>query len=323
MLSIIMPYVNEWPQITFTVRAIAEQLRGNDFEIIVIDNYCDQVKKQGNLPDLGHDGLPEDKKEGQKNQQSHMRIVSEKHTWLRYLRYDKKLSHWNAKNEGVKASNGEVLLFLDAHVIPSHNLIKDMYIYYLYKNHSLISLHAPLAYHILEDKRLKYAMKNETEKGIYHYRFCSCEDPDLTSDNIFEVPCMSTCGMMISKQLYNELGGWPESMGIYGGGENFINFTMPVLGYKKYIYNNGTLYHHGDKRNYHWNYNDYHSNRLIATYLFGGERLAKRYALNIGGSKKIINDIYNNAIIKNKKHREKIKSKQKIDIESWVKTWKS
>ena len=320
MLSVIMPYVNEWPQISFTIRAVAEELMGIDFEIIAIDNYCDQVKDQGHLPDRGHDGLIENEKEGKKNQKSHIKEVAQKHSWLKYIRYDKKLSHWNAKNKGVKASKGDTLLFLDSHVMPSRGLLKPMYATYLLSP-ELFSLHAPLAYHILENKRLMYNMKNEVEKGIFHYTFCGCKD--ASHSDVFEVSCMSTCGMMISRQLYDAIGGWPESMGIYGGGENFINYTMAVMGFKKYIYNKGgTLYHHGDKRNYSWNYNDYHSNRLVATYLFGGIKQAKKYIQNIKGKKEIIDNIYRNAIENNKAQRNMIKDSQKIDIEEWVKKQK-
>lgn len=324
MLSVIMPYVNEWPQIAFTIRAVAEELKDIEFEIIAIDNYCAQVQKQNYLPDKGHDGLPCQKIDGQKKQISHIKTVAQKHSWLKYIKYDDKLSHWNAKNKGVKEAAGDILLFLDSHIMPSRNLLTSMYHFYNFKlktnKKKLFSLHAPLAYHILENKRLIYAMENEIEKGIFHYRFCTCKEPEKTpfAKNIFEVPCMSTCGMMISKKLYDKIGGWPDSLGIYGGGENFINFTMAVMGIKKFIFNRcGILYHHGDKRNYSWNYNDYHSNRLIATYLFGGEKQAKKYVKNIKGNEDIIQAIYDNAITKNKKQREMIKKRQVVDIENW------
>lgn len=309
-----MPYVNEWPQIAFTIRAVAEELKEIEFEIIAIDNYCDQVKAQNHMPDRGHRGLST-----QKKQDSHIEVVSKKHSWLKYIRYNKKLSHWNAKRKGIEASSGETFLFLDSHVMPSKNLLTSMYNFYKTKKNPFFSLHAPLAYHILENNRLIYAMQNETEKGIYHYRFCTCPKPkaDL-KDNMFEVPCMSTCGMMMSRKLYDRIGGFPKSLGIYGGGENFINFTMAVMGFKKIIFNaGGTLYHHGDKRNYSWNYTDYHSNRLIATYLFGGEKQAIKYVQNIKGNPNLIKTIYEDALTKNKTQRKLIKGRQIINIEEW------
>ena len=46
MLSIIIPYCNEHPQVLFTVRSVLEEIRGMDAEVIVIDNYCEEVGKQ-------------------------------------------------------------------------------------------------------------------------------------------------------------------------------------------------------------------------------------------------------------------------------------
>jgi len=314
MLSVIMPYVNEFPQIVFTVRAVAEELQGVTFEIIVIDNMCPEIERQGYKIDRGHDAVLADGKK----QDSHLRVVAQKHPWLKYIRYNEKLSHWNAKNKGVENSQGEILLFLDAHVFPSENLFADMYLYMMnvfYKKRDY-TLHAPLAYHILEDKRLIYKPNNDIKKGVFHYSYSSCNIPH----GIIEVPCMSTCGMMMSRSTYDKLEGFPSSLGIYGGGENFVNYTMAVLGMKKYIYNvkGKTLFHHGDKREYAWNYNDYHRNRLIATYVFGGEKWARKYAANVKGDRKIIDDIYQYAVTENKERREKVKANQIYDIEEWA-----
>jgi len=46
MLSIIIPYCNEHPQVLFTVRSVLEEIRGMDAEVIVVDNYCEEVGKQ-------------------------------------------------------------------------------------------------------------------------------------------------------------------------------------------------------------------------------------------------------------------------------------
>jgi glycosyltransferase involved in cell wall biosynthesis len=47
-LSVIIPFCNEYPQILFTIQSIAQELRDRvDFEIIAVNNYCDEVEKQG------------------------------------------------------------------------------------------------------------------------------------------------------------------------------------------------------------------------------------------------------------------------------------
>ena len=46
-LSIIIPYANEYPMVIFTIRALIEELKHKiDFEVIAIDNYCDELEQQ-------------------------------------------------------------------------------------------------------------------------------------------------------------------------------------------------------------------------------------------------------------------------------------
>ena len=46
-LSVIMPFCNEYPQNMFTIQNIAQELRDRvDFEIIAIDNFCEEVQAQ-------------------------------------------------------------------------------------------------------------------------------------------------------------------------------------------------------------------------------------------------------------------------------------
>ena len=56
-LSVIVPFVNEYPQVIFTLQAIAEDLLGRvDFEVIAVDNYAPEVeemaKKDPNQPSI-------------------------------------------------------------------------------------------------------------------------------------------------------------------------------------------------------------------------------------------------------------------------------
>ncbi|GAI71255.1 unnamed protein product, partial [marine sediment metagenome] len=84
--------------------------------------------------------------------------MSHKHSWLKYMRYDERLSHWQAKDAGVWNSTGEILWFLDSHVIPSHNIAFGLR-YYVNNYEELNgTLHFPWTYHILESQRLIYKM---------------------------------------------------------------------------------------------------------------------------------------------------------------------
>jgi glycosyltransferase involved in cell wall biosynthesis len=333
-VSVIIPYVNEWPQIAFTIRAVAEELIDEtNFEIIVIDNFCHEVFAQGALPDRGHDRWIEKntkkvvdyrKPEGPGDYElaeGHLKAIAKQSKWLKYVKYDAKLSHWNAKNIGVLLSTGSILLFLDAHVVPSKNLLKRAFISFkiMMENGGIFdTLHLPLTYHILEDKRLAYKLIYQPDSGVVHYSFTSFNS--LKEYTLEEVPCMSTCGMFMSRALYDALLGWPDGLGIYGGGENYINFVLAVIGSKKFVYPMGALHHHGDKRSYHFNWRDYHRNRLLATCIFAGFDFAERYKRSLGNNFET-DQMLAEARVMATVYRENVEKMQKMEISEWAKKW--
>ena len=312
-LSVIIPYAQEHPQIAFTVQSIYCELRDKcDFEIIVIDNHCDelqaQLDKKGELRDRGGEYMKS--------------LAGGSRPWLKYLAYDTKLSHWQAKNLGVASSDGEFLWFVDSHCVPSCGSLIEMFDYYKDHHRELNgTLHMPLAY-MLEapGRELIYKLVTNPKHGVVHYSFTKYRQPAAP----YQVPCMSTCGMMMSREIYDTLGGWPAELGIYGGGEHFINFTMAVLGKTINIYPCKPLYHYAAPRGYHWNYIDYHRNRCIATFMFGGEEWARRYIMNIkphDASGDAMKTSVFSTIIGSKQciaHREYIQKQQKTSIVTWL-----
>lgn len=344
-LSIIIPFVGEYPQVLFTIQATAQSLLQSDnidFEIIAVDNWCDESKEQANKSAIS--AISKTKQCWDENiltpqaifdihksiyptydnpSGASIKACARGNDWLKYVKYEDRLSHWQAKRVGVENSEGDILLFMDAHCIP--NGIEEMFYEYtkLPKRTGLDydykfkgTLHMPLTYKILEWRKLIYKMKIEQDY-FFHYSFTGFrEDRDS-----YEVPCMSTCGMMISREIYDAVGGWPTGLGIYGGGENFMNYTLSVCGYKKFIYPNATLFHHGEKRDYHWIYDDHVKNRMIAHYLFGGISLLKNFVSISKGRPVVLDRLAAEAIDEHREQREKIKSIQRYSIYEWVKNW--
>lgn len=308
-LSVIIPFVNEYPQVLFTIQSIAQELRGRvDFEIIVINNYCEEVKRSGIAEDNGYNAV----------------LASEKlNSWLKVLHYKDKLSHWNAKNLGVENSSGEFLWFCDAHCIISRDSLYNMFAYYRDTYGEINgTLHLPLTYKLLESRRLIYKLVYNKEAGEVHYSFTPYGADRTEVDKFYyrTVPCMSTCGMMITRQLYEDLGGWPKELGIYGGGENFLNFSLAVIGKTVNVFHADPLFHHGEARGYSYTYDDYSRNRILATYLFGGKNLATTYSLNRKGDKGVLKSILEDVLVTCKEHRELIKKQQITDIRDWIST---
>jgi glycosyltransferase involved in cell wall biosynthesis len=302
------------PQIAFTVQNLYCELnrRVKDFEIIVIDNYCDELQAQ-----FDKQGTKRDK--GSEYMQS---LANKDRPWLKYLTYNERLSHWQAKNLGVQNSTGEFLFFCDSHCIIDNNSLFNMYEYY--KNHWQElngTLHLPISYLLERDHlNLIYKLVTDVERGVVHYSFTRYREATTP----YQVPCMSTCGMMMHRSIYDLLGGWPTELEIYGGGEHFINFTMAILGKTINIYPNATIYHYAAPRGYFWNYVSYHRNRCIATYMFGGEQWAYRYIMGIkphNASGDAMKESIFSTVAGSKaciKHRQLIQSRQTKTIATWL-----
>jgi hypothetical protein len=323
--AVIIPYVNEWPQILFTIRTIAEELRGKaDFEIIAVDNWHEDVTRQ--LPQAQPDRGHEHRGKNGEMAPSHIFQMAQQQPWLKYLRYTEKLSHWNAKNFAVANTDAELLLFVDAHVIPARKSLSRMISHYEHHGERLNgTLHLPLTYHLLEAKKLIYSLRWYAPEHEMHYTFCAAK---TDRGGVYEVPCMSTCGMLMHRSIFDKVGGWPQELGIYGGGENFMNFTLAAMGMKKHIFGHRPLYHHGDERGYRWNFVDYERNRMIATFLFGGEEFASKYAETRhvrarGGGPRAFRKLLDSIlpIDSIQKQRSLIESRTSVDLKEWGAKW--
>lgn len=301
-LSVIIPFCNEHPQVLFTIQNIAQELRDRvDFEILAVNNYCDEVYNQGRIEDVAGESI---------------KASAAGNKWLKYLTYTDKLSHWQSKNLAVKNSTGDILVFIDAHCIVARDALYKMFDYYSQHHEELNgTIHLPLTYKILEYRKLIYKLQTDIDKGIVHYTFTNY----TPKSEPFEVPCMSSCGSMMTRALYDQINGWPTELGIYGGGENYLNFVLAILGKKKWIMPGEPLFHHGDKRGYNWNGTDFARNRCIASFMYGDTELARRYMAHSKGDQTTLTNICNEVIAKCQAHRDIIKNQQVISIEDWIK----
>lgn len=367
-LSIIIPFCVEYPQNAFTVQAVYNDIRdlkhrGHDFEIIVIDNWCNQaagqIREKRFIPrhkevmefveGIGaqvkgalriHKELVEPYTKGLEllrsiashKQEIHreedrggryLSGIAEGREWLRYCRYIQKLSHWQAKNAGVALASGDIYLFLDAHVVPSQGAIRNAFEFYAGNWEELHgTLHLPISYLLERDAgKLIYKFVGDPEHGHYDYSFTPYKDLRGVA---YEVDCMSTCGMFIHKSIYEALGGWPREQGIYGGGEHFINYTSAVLGYKKWIFSDDehqTIYHFAETRGYNYLYDDYVRNKIIAAFIYGDEKTARRFInhlVKIGKARQsVVDRMLEEIKISCKDHRDLIASRQVMEIEDW------
>lgn len=264
MLSIIIPFVAESPQLFFTVQALRHELAGVEHEILLIDNAT-ALTNESTHPELN----------------CSLYIERKRPSGVRLLKFSERQSHWQAKNLGIEESKGDILFFIDAHCLIYPGSLHRMYFDYTYYSlSSRASFHLPLAY-LMEDNALAYELVADLDNGILDYRFTPFTPSDPRFASLTPVPCMSTCGMMIRKALMvDKLKSFPEALGPYSGGEQYFNFIMALLGYDKIIINLPPLQHYAAPRSYTVSNLDICRNKLIAAYLIGGASfLAKRAEL--------------------------------------------
>lgn len=318
MLSIIVPHYHEHPQLVFTLQALLNALDGSiiekqeDYEIILVDN--------AQAPQHEHRELDSRKYIKMKQEAGMLPKVKS-------LIYTERMSHWQAKNFGCSLSDPSgAFLFLDAHVVIKEDVLDKMWLEFKTLP-QLSTLHLPICY-MLEPENshaLIYKLVYDLNNGILDYKFTKWERKEIT-----EVPCMSTCGMMISKEtFFNVYGAWPAELGNYSGGEHYINFVGALFGMRKYITSAGVVHHYAAPRAYNINYTDVYRNRALVMYLVGGSRFLSKYldylnTLTVGKiSPRIINkfqsEIPNTPELK--ELRESIKSNSVISIENWIQLW--
>ena len=336
-LSVIMPCVNGGMDVIYTMQSILLELKTiqrvweNEVELVLINNWCPEVANQHmktascgrkmTRADVNVFMYGIEDKWGKK-----MASYASIHPEVKYFEYTKKLSHWQAKNTGIRSTQGELtdfLFFCDAHCIITPGTLRLMYKYYVQQHEHLHgTLHLPLTYMLdRPGRRLIYKHQSccDPDKGMYHYSFTPYRQ---SPNNLpFTVGAMSTCGMMMSRYLYDLLGGWPAELGIYGGGENFINFTLAVLGKSVSIYPTRPLHHYAEKRGYNYEYVDYKRNQIIATYMFGGRERASKFSQHCKLDAKTADRIITDIINKCSDHRALIEKSQIMDIEDWYDKW--
>jgi hypothetical protein len=254
---------------------------------------------------------------------SHFAERAKRLDWLQYVHYDEKLSHWNAKNAAVAVARGRLLFFVDGHVIPGKDSMRRAVEWYepWVAENGPGTFNPPLTYHIMEDKRLTYSFVHEVERSFLTYTWAGY--PAEWDDHGIpqEVPVMSLCGMLCSREMYDQIGGFPASLGIYGGGENFWNFTRATLGWKCWIVPGNPIHHYGNDRHYHWLDGDMKKNRAVAAYMYGGDKWLEAFCRNHNKYKRdtqfferTIQEVREECAAQ----RQNIKAQQVKEIEAWI-----
>ncbi len=233
-VSFIIASRNELKNLLWTLQSIFDKYEG-DYEVIVILNQCEQ--------------------------EQHDRLAQIPHKELKVIRYDEKPSCWQARNAGAAIAEGKYLCLLDSHVMfKGDSLINSLLDHQDWKG----ILAYGLNYWLDHPVRTLFQYRWQPEKFWGAWTRKKPEPPNYRI-------LMSGMNMLIDREVFEAIGGFHPSLGIYGGGESYIYLKIQMMGYEARCVPDFQIYHIAEKRGYAWNGDDLKRNFMIAAYALGGD----------------------------------------------------
>ena len=185
--------------------------------------------------------------------------IAKKYADKVYLRGPERSSQ---RNLGAEISEGKYLLFLDSHVIPSPGSFRRLIEYHDgWKGVA----HCAVNYWLEFEHKTLYGYRWQPEKFWGTWTRTKPKPPD------YKVIMSGTSSSLIDRDVFFEIGKFNEHLGIYGGGEPYIDLKVQMFGYDVRMPPNCRLWHLTEPRGYNWNNKDLHRNFMIAAFALGGE----------------------------------------------------
>lgn len=266
LVSVVIPARNEFPQITFTIQSIINDLetflKPSEFEIIIcancINDWYGQTKDRracgGTVDFLMPRGI----------------------YWNKVLRvlYDPIAGNHSTRNKGAKLARGKYLFFSDAHMSYKIGYFKRM-IRAIDETQGLV--HGTIgwlgAYPPSTSMGYQYTIKlGEEIKGTWN-NYC-------LTDDYFYIPLQGHCCLGMLREQFLKFGGYPEYHRCYGGGEFYLDMKWWMFGSKVSVDPQAIAYHLSAPRGYNYNHDDYVHNVLLIGHALGMEEWAERAYLN-------------------------------------------
>jgi glycosyltransferase involved in cell wall biosynthesis len=238
-VSIVIPSRNEWQNLIWTVQGLQLEF-DQDYEIVAVLNQCE----------------PE---EAEKLK----RFWPAQTGRLKVIQYDERPSCWQARNEGAKEAIGDYILFLDSHVIAKHGHFRRGVEYH--RGWRGI-LHFGVNYWLDHPNRTLYQYTWQPWKFWGSYSRRLPEPPD------YRILMSGSAAVLIDRDVFWELGGFHPALGIYGGGEPYLDLKTWMWGYEVRCNPAFQFYHLAERRGYSWNNDDLWQNFMVAAYALGGEQ---------------------------------------------------
>lgn len=244
LVSVVIPFCNEGQNALWTVQTFVDQFEGwCDYEIILASNKSDpeHIRKFDRWVD--HPKIP----------------------WFKLVEYNDEQSGWQTRNYGASFATGKYLFFCDSHIYPKGYAYRGLVEFH--EGWKGIA-HSPLCY---------WFDKNRPNYGYVWqgYKFWGRWTRSLPKSPTGDVPLSGSSSLLIDREVFEEIRGFHPKLGIYGGGETYIDLKVQMFGYPVRMAVDHHIYHITETRGYRWNNENFRFNKMLAAYALGGEKYLK------------------------------------------------
>jgi len=293
-ISVIIPTRNEFKNLMWTLQAAQADLEDRDYELIVVMNLCD----------------PEEAEKLRK-------YWPFKVGRGKVIEYNDKPSCWQARNAGAAAAEGDYLLFLDSHVIPSTGSFSRLLDYH--KGWKGVA-HCALNYWLEPPEKTLHGYKWQPEKFWGTWTRLKPKPPD------YRILLSGTSSSLIDRDVFEEIGGFHPAFGTYGGGEAYIDLKVQMFGYEVRMPPGCRLWHLTEQRGYFWTNEGIWFNFMVAAYALGGDKYIQTYYDNVKAKigeryHENLTKIRDDAIAAGQEDREFIEANAKFTLDEVISTW--
>lgn len=315
-VSIVIGARNEFPNVAMTIANLMEDMYQSGitkWEIILMDNGSEDDTSRffawkpvnkgtgGAYGYLGSRWAYEYSPRGLVNE-DRLRIF-----------FDPVLSNVGTRNKGVLRARYDYIVFSDAHITVRANTVFSI-VDTLIKYGGAV--HAPISW--------MGASSNDPHAGMqYSYKvgekIWGTWITTQVSEDPFFIPLCGHAFIGVVKKEFLELGGYPPTQRVYGGGEPYLDTLYWMMGSHAMMDPRALVYHLSAGRGYSWNNNDLIYNMFLVSYILGGQRWADRILityLNKGGIDSMyLKHLYNTALVDGEERRAWLDSNKKIGFD--------
>jgi hypothetical protein len=229
-------------------------------------------------------------------------------------------SAWQTRRKCAQQARGKYIFWMDSHVVLRGN-----------------DLMAAAQWHRGWKGTLKFGLNyflDKPERTSFQYnwkpeRFWGTWSRRKPTPPHYRILLSGSHGL-VDREVYEAIGGIHPALGIYGGGEPYLDLLQQMYGYEIRCHPEFQVWHLAEKRGYSWNNDDLWRNFMIAAYALGGAKwldlLYSRYVQRCNGVERYLTrlvELRDEAVTLATAARERIAAEASFTLDEVLERWEA